>query len=344
MSRLPLVSILIPCHNAELWIARTLESALAQTWVNKEIIVVDDGSTDKSLRIARTFEALGVIVISQVNQGASAARNAALRACQGDFIQYLDADDLIDPEKIEHQVSMLQKSSVGAIATCEWARFYSQPSEACFVSQPLWKDMSPVDWLLCAWGEQWMMHPAAWLIPKSVARQAGDWNEKLSLNDDGEYFSRVVLVSTQIKFCAGAKVYYRSGNSGSLSATLSPTAYLSAYVSWKLCTNALLAVEDSPRTRQVCATVFQRFIYEVYPEVPEILAQAAARVRQLGGSRLHPVGGPSFQILARLLGWQRAKRLKSLLYRYGYQKAAIGWRMANLLKQRSYYFNRDIFG
>lgn len=340
----PLVSIIIPCYNAEKWLAQAIDSAKSQTVKDAEIIVVDDGSVDRSLDIARQFESPYIKVISQPNRGASAARNLALEIVQGDFIQYLDADDLLTPNKIERQIALLRESPIGAIATCEWARFYSQPSEACFIPQPLWKDMLPVDWLLCAWGEQWMMHPSAWLIPKSIARKAGDWNEQLSFNDDGEYFSRVVLASTQIKFCSGAKVYYRSGNSGSLSATLSPRAYRSAYLSWKLCTNALLAVENSSRTRQVCADVFQRFIYETYPEVPNILTQAAARVQDLGGSHLHPAGGPSFQVLAKLLGWRRAKHLQNLFYRYGYQKAAVGWRIASLLKQQSYYFRRDIPG
>lgn len=102
----PLVSILIPCYNAEKWLAETLESALAQTWDNIEIIVVDDGSTDKSLAVAKQFEPDGVKVISQANKGASAARNRAFQESQGDFIQYLDADDLLVPDKIELQVKL----------------------------------------------------------------------------------------------------------------------------------------------------------------------------------------------------------------------------------------------
>ena len=90
----PLVSILIPCYNSEKWLAETLESALAQTWQNKEIIVVDDGSSDGSLSIAQKFSSSKVAVISQKNRGASSARNLALGKAQGDFIQYLDADDL----------------------------------------------------------------------------------------------------------------------------------------------------------------------------------------------------------------------------------------------------------
>lgn len=89
----PLVSILIACYNSEKWLAETLDSALAQTWKDLEIIIVDDGSTDNSLSVAKSFESSTVKVIYQKNKGQSAAENKALQEAQGDFIQYLDADD-----------------------------------------------------------------------------------------------------------------------------------------------------------------------------------------------------------------------------------------------------------
>ena len=92
----PLVSILIPAYNAEHWIADTIESALAQSWQHKEIVVVDDGSRDRTLAIARRYaSSRQVKVISQSNSGACAARNNAFANCQGDYIQWLDADDLL---------------------------------------------------------------------------------------------------------------------------------------------------------------------------------------------------------------------------------------------------------
>src|SRR5919198_3579594 len=100
----PLVSILIPAYNAERWLADTIRSALEQTWPRKEIIIVDDGSRDQTLSIARQFAAKNVSVVTQENQGGSAARNRAFSLCQGEFIQWLDADDLLSPEKIARQI------------------------------------------------------------------------------------------------------------------------------------------------------------------------------------------------------------------------------------------------
>ncbi len=99
-----LVSILIPAFNAQEWIADTLRSAIAQTWERKEIIVVDDGSTDQTLAIARQFESDFLRVITQKNQGAAAARNLALSLSRGDYLQWLDADDLLAPDKVARQV------------------------------------------------------------------------------------------------------------------------------------------------------------------------------------------------------------------------------------------------
>ncbi|MGA3172454.1 MAG: glycosyltransferase [Chthoniobacteraceae bacterium] len=100
----PLVSILIPCYNASQWIAASVQSALDQTWPEKEIIVVDDGSTDGSVGILRKFG--GAIRVEQADHGgANHARNLLLKAARGDWIQYLDADDYLRDEKIARQFS-----------------------------------------------------------------------------------------------------------------------------------------------------------------------------------------------------------------------------------------------
>lgn len=105
----PLVSILIPAFNAEEWIADTLRSAIAQSWPRKEIIVVDDGSTDQTLTVARQFESDSVRVVTQENQGAAAARNKAFSLSSGEYIQWLDADDLLAPDKIARQMEVLDQ-------------------------------------------------------------------------------------------------------------------------------------------------------------------------------------------------------------------------------------------
>src|SRR5436190_24258310 len=104
----PLVSILIPAYNAERWLAETIRSALGQTWPNKEIVVVDYGSRDRTLSIARQFASKCVSVVTQENQGPSAARNRTFELFQGDYIQWLDPDDLLLADKIAKQMELAQ--------------------------------------------------------------------------------------------------------------------------------------------------------------------------------------------------------------------------------------------
>jgi glycosyltransferase involved in cell wall biosynthesis len=107
-----LVSILIPVFNAEKWIRENIESALSQTWERKEIIIIDDGSTDNSLQIEKKYESNIVKVISQEKMESAVARNRALEYAQGDYIQWLDADDLLSPDKIEKQLRALDASRI----------------------------------------------------------------------------------------------------------------------------------------------------------------------------------------------------------------------------------------
>src|SRR5208282_807303 len=129
----PLVSILIPAYNAEAWIADTIRSALAQTWPRKEIIVVDDGSTDGTLAAAKRFESEGILVVAQPNQGAAAARNKAYSLCSGDYIQWLDADDLLSPDKIAKQMEVAERYPGKRILfSSGWAHFLYRPAKAKF--------------------------------------------------------------------------------------------------------------------------------------------------------------------------------------------------------------------
>ncbi len=314
----PLVSILIPCFNAASWISATLESVLAQTWGSREIIIVDDGSTDGSLALAQSFATRGVSVIVQPNAGASAARNRALRESRGNFIQFIDADDLLAPGKIAAQVELLQSLPAGTLATCAWGRFRDDPTRARFVDDAVFRDFSPLEFLLLAAETGAMMHPSAWLVPRHVAERAGPWDESLSLNDDGEYFCRVVLASTGVAFCAdaAARSFYRSGLPGSLSRQRSARARLSQFHSLELIDRHLLAARDAPQVRHAVAAQWRRFVHDFFPAPADLMHRAERRATALDGGRLGaPSMGPKTAALARIIGWRNTWRLKYLLNR-----------------------------
>jgi glycosyltransferase involved in cell wall biosynthesis len=304
-----LVSIIIPCYNAEPWLAAALDSALAQTWPEKEIVVVNDGSRDQSLAVARRHQALGVQVIDQPNRGASAARNAGLRAARGAFVQFLDADDLLAPDKIERQMGVLADRGDRWLASGEWARFDRDPAAAVLAPPTNWRDLTGVEFLQLSYEELTMMHPAAWLAPRGLLDRAGPWDESLSLNDDGEYFARVMLAAERIVFCPAARSYYRSNLSGSLSGGGDRRALESLYRSAELTVSHLLGADGSPRSRAAAAYAWKWMAFELYPGAPDLSRQAERNSWALGGSRRPFPAGGRFRLVAKLLGWRRAKRL-----------------------------------
>ena len=224
----------------------------------------------------------------------------------------MDADDLLAPDKIARQMRLAADADPAAVICGRWGRFSATPTDADFAPEILCSDFAPVDWVVAKFERHAMMHPAAWLTPRALIESAGPWNEELSLDDDGEYFSRVVLSSRCVRHCPEAVSYYRSGLPGSLSRANSEAAWASAFRALALSGERLLEIEDSPRTRHACATAWQRFIYEAYPRARRLRRAAAHRLSECGGSRLPPPGGSKFQLARRLLGWRLAKRLRNL--------------------------------
>jgi len=309
-----LVSIIVPAWNAQAWIADTLESALAQSWRAKEVIVVDDGSTDETLRIARDYESRDVRVITQPNGGAAAARNTGLRAAQGSYIQFLDADDLLYPDKIACQLRHADDGRhARTLLTGAWGRFLVRPDRACFVSDRLWQDLAPVDWIVTKFVDNRFMFPGAWLVSRRLAELAGPWNEQLSLDDDGEYMCRLVAASDRVHFVPDAHACYRVGNPRSLSARKGARALCSQYASIQLCIDHLLALEDSERTRSACVRLLQDNLAHFYPEATELVEQIRTRARSLGGELLPPPERAHFHLLRSVIGWRAAKQLRRTL-------------------------------
>src|SRR4030095_4184186 len=262
----PLVSILIPAHNAERWIADTIKSAVAQTWPRKEIIIVDDGSTDDTLAVARRFESDEVQVVTQSNQGAAAARNKAFSLSRGDYIQWLDADDLLPPYKIAHQMEAMEAMETRdrrVLFSCPWAYFRHRPAKAKFIATPLWCDLSPTEWLIRKWEGNWHMPNAPWLLSRELTEAAGPWNARLTLDDDGEYFFRVVNASSGVRFVPQSRAYYLITPSGRRVSYIgrSDKKIKSLFLSMNLQIGYLRAREDSDRVRAACVTYLQTWLH-----------------------------------------------------------------------------------
>jgi len=305
----PLVSILIPAYNAEETIAHTLRSAIGQTWARTEIIVVDDGSTDRTAEIAQNFGP-HVKVVSTANNGLSGAVNVAYALSQGDYIQELDADDLMAPNKIEHQLAALGESDSKRLLLCSpWAEFYYRTHTARFIDNSLCRDLSPVEWLLTKMSENIFMQNACWLVSRELAEAAGPWNTSLQYDQDGEYFARVLLASEGVRFVRGTGVFYRrSGTSRVSYIGNSDVKKNSLALAVRLYIQYLRSLQESERVRTACLTLLQNCYPVFYPERPDLVADLNNLAAELHGQLKEPRLRWKYAWMRPIFGWKLAKR------------------------------------
>jgi len=317
----PLVSILIPAFNSEEWIADSIRSALAQTWPNKEIIVVDDGSTDRTQAIARQFEKAGVRVVNQGNKGAAAARNTAFSISHGEYIQWLDADDLLDPKKISAQMAVVDNGNgKRTLLSASWGKFMYRPWCAEFVPTALWCDLSPLEWLLRKLELNIYMQTSSWLVSRELTETAGPWDTRLLGDDDGEYFCRVLLKSDGVRFVPESRTYYRTFGYDSLGYIGRSAKKCDAHwLSMRLHMRYLRSLEDSPRVRTACLRYLKTCLIYFYPERPDIVSEAEQIARTLGESLGQPSLSWKYAWAKTLFGWNRAKGMQISMRRVRWQ-------------------------
>ncbi|RZA02791.1 MAG: glycosyltransferase family 2 protein [Sphingobacteriaceae bacterium] len=322
----PLVSIIIPVYNSEKYLTETINSAINQTWANKEIIIVDDGSTDNSLAIAKQFENDRVKILNQQNKGASAARNRGIAEAQGAYIQFLDADDLLSTDKIAAQLAVINGAD-NLVALCSTIHFKDTDNIYQMQVEREWyasDSNNTVDFLIKLYsndltfkGYGGMVQPNAWLTPKAIIDKAGWWNEQLTVDDDGEYFCRVLLAANGVKFSHEGINYYRKFDKlGSLSSQKTEQAYQSKLTASDLKYEYLKTRYDN----EVLKKIFSRFYWEIgvaaFPQTIKISNIALKKAKEFGynGPKYH--AGKASNFLVKILGW-RILRIISFI-RYGF--------------------------
>ncbi|WP_407185022.1 glycosyltransferase [Bradyrhizobium centrosematis] len=199
-----LVSILIPCYNARQWIGQAIDSALAQTWPNVEVIVVDDGSTDGSFEIIQSY---GDRIRCErgPNRGGNQTRNRLLELAQGEWVQYLDADDYLLPDKIENQAKFIQTlADVDVlIGPAIWEYYSSDGARREVMEIP-----EPLDYwsLLASWK---LPQTGAPLWRKAAILDVGGWDPKQPCCQEHELYLRLLMGGKRFAFSAKSGAVYR---------------------------------------------------------------------------------------------------------------------------------------
>lgn len=284
LTALETVSIVIPCYNKRSYVAQAIESALAQSH-SCEVIVVDDGSTDGSIEEIKHFDGR-IRWVSGPNRGGSAARNIGLAMANGDWIQFLDADDILPTEKIAAQLAQMEGAPMGAMAFCPWTHFHDSGKIDSLDARYYWHSYETgAELLAVMWHQGGFFPPHAWLTPRSLIESVGHWDESLTSDDDGEFFGRILVSASEMRFCDDTQVFYRHPPEGSVSRDKSLKSANSAWQSFESVSTSLLAARNDTLARKACL----------------------ARVRTLAYAwRNNSV------ILARAVSWERANWLLDL--------------------------------
>lgn len=202
------VSVIIPNYNRTNLVGDTIESMLRQSLPPSEVIVVDDGSTDDSAKVIRSFGDR-VKLIEQSNQGPGAARNRGMEAATGDLIQFMDSDDLASLNKLEIQYSAIEKSGAD-FAYCPWVRIKISGNEMK-LSGPVMQGRPIPEWKSML---EWQMGP--WclvfqncLFRRDILKKAGKFRTDLMPSEDSEYLVRILLAQAHAVYTSDCIVFYR---------------------------------------------------------------------------------------------------------------------------------------
>ena len=199
----PRVSVIIPAYNQAQYLGEAIRSVLAQTFTNFELIVVDDGSTDSTASIVTKYKDPRLHYINQINKGLPEARNTGIAAAMGEYLAFLDADDIYHKDKLEVQVPVLDRNQ--AIGLC-----YSSRIEIDYLGNPLWLIKAPTEVGLVKLLLDFPFTINDILVRKSCVANIGGFNDSYKMHgEDREFYIRLLLNGCSFKWQEGYVAYRR---------------------------------------------------------------------------------------------------------------------------------------
>jgi glycosyltransferase involved in cell wall biosynthesis len=188
------VTVVMPCYNGERFVAEAIESVLAQTYADIELIVVDDGSTDGSLTVVRGYGDK-VRCLTQANQGPSAARNHGIFSATGEYVAFLDADDYWEPRFVEVMVAALRQSNA-TLAYCGWQNVYMEGSSPPPFIPPEYENQNKRITLLSN-ASLWPIH--AMLTPRDALLDIGAFDVNLPACEDYDLWLKLTFTKPIVR-------------------------------------------------------------------------------------------------------------------------------------------------
>jgi glycosyltransferase involved in cell wall biosynthesis len=241
-----LVSIIIPTYNRANVLDQTLDSVLRQTYTNWECIVVDDGSTDGTDKMVSEYCKQDSRFQyhkrpKECRKGGNVCRNLGFELSKGIFIKWLDSDDVLSDDLLLSQINVVRTSLENKyiLATAKWNYFSDTIEDVTPKIKQINKNYDNGFDLICDFGKyNTFLPPHVYLIRRELIIKSGLWNESLLINQDGEFFTRVLLNAIKIIHAEDGMVFYRYGFlNNNVSSFSNPQKSRDSILSWILIDN-----------------------------------------------------------------------------------------------------------
>lgn len=313
MMQKPKVSIIIPFYNSERYLEQAIASACAQTWNNLEIILIDDGSDDSSYSIALGLAKRDnrIQLFKIPNGGQCKATNFALSKTSGDFIQFLDADDLLDSEKIKCQIKYYIDNKLTS-SDLLFGEFSDLGVESNL--KPHYTTTTPIELVLINFNH-YMVANSSFLVSRKLIFETGPYINDLTLDNNYEYFTRLILKSSNVFFVKNSKVYCRYVPT-SLSRRKDQKSLESSFIARKLACEELFNYyeRNSNIDKSVAICLFQ--IILLHPNIPDYFIDDIFEFFEKNKIRINvfdliPRG--KFRLIVILFGVKAAIKIKNSL-------------------------------
>lgn len=315
----PSVSVIIPNYNKGPYIAECLQSCIDQGLEYLlEVIFVDDHSTDNSLEVVEAFRRRHpdiVKVFTNPRKGAAAARNVGFEQSTGEYIQWLDSDDILGTNKISIQVNFLENNK-NNLCHCNWVRFSNNIEIENHIGEygphkNIKKRMMPIDFLCTDFN---MVPLHAWLGERSLYENVGGWDENINYNDDGEFMYRCINSSESIDYINNTMVYYRSNMVDSLS-RFDASKIESYFRSIETFENILINSIVDEKKLNVISNKYYEFIYQTAALPNKFRKIAFNKIEKYGEpNNMHHLKNSKYKWLYYLLGWRGSEMLRKIKY------------------------------